>query len=53
MEKFVKGFFGCVGATVAWYVAAPAGQVIALFASIFGLAIGIYVANRLFLYIYG
>jgi hypothetical protein len=53
MEKFVKGLIGFVGATIAWYLAAPAAQVAAVFASIVGLAIGVYIANRLFLHLFG
>ena len=53
MERFVKGLFGFVGATIAWYLAAPAGGVVAVFASIVGRAIGVYIANRLFLHLFG
>ena len=47
MERFVKGLFGFVGATIAWYLAAAAGQVAAFFASIVGIA------NRLSLHLFG
>lgn len=53
MRKLVKALFAFIGAAIGWNLAAPVGDVAAVFASIFGVAIGIYFANRLFLYIYG
>ncbi|MGD2217321.1 MAG: hypothetical protein PVJ64_11205 [Gemmatimonadales bacterium] len=53
MRKLVKAMFAFVGAAIGWNLAAPAGDLASVFASIIGLAIGIYAANRLFLYIYG
>lgn len=53
MRKLVKGMFGFVGAAIGWNLAAPAGDVVAVFAAIIGVALGIYFANRLFLYVYG
>ncbi|UCC71578.1 MAG: hypothetical protein JSV86_14475 [Gemmatimonadota bacterium] len=53
MRRFVKVFFGCVGAAIAWNLAAPAGAVVSGLAAIIGIAIGVYVANRLYLYIFG
>ena len=53
MERFVKGLFAMAGGTLGWYVAAPAGMVVAFFASIVGVALGVYAANRLFLHLLG
>jgi hypothetical protein len=53
MRKLVKGLFGFGGATLGWNLAAPVGGVAAVFAAIIGVAIGVFFANRLFLYIYG
>jgi len=50
MKRLVKGMFGFVGAAIGWQVAAPAGQLVAVFAAIIGVALGIYAANRLFLH---
>lgn len=53
MKKLVKGLFGSGGAALGWNLAAPAGGVAAAFAALIGVAIGVYLANRLFLYVYG
>jgi hypothetical protein len=53
MRKLVKGLFGLVGSAIGWNIAAPAGGVASAVAAIIGLAIGIYLANRLFLTVYG
>ncbi|MGD2153337.1 MAG: hypothetical protein PVG79_08705 [Gemmatimonadales bacterium] len=53
MRRLVKGMFGFVGAAIGWQLAAPVGQLAGVFAAIIGVALGVYVANRLFLHIYG
>ena len=53
MRKIVKGTFGFVGAAIGWNLAGPAGDVVAVFAAIVGVAVGIYFANRLYLFVYG
>ena len=46
-RRLFRMFFAGVGLVVGWWLGAPLGEVAAFALSILGVAIGLYVANRL------
>ena len=46
-RRLFRLFFAAVGSVIGWWLGAPLGELAAFALSIFGVAIGFYVANRL------